>query len=322
MEKTCIQYTPLDNHCTNPAKCAICTWKNYFLAGMAGLPKSFPIANWCHLTMQCNSALNMLCPCCQNPLLLAHKVLKKLFSFNATPMAPLGTEVLVHMKPNQQCTWGYHASKAWYLSHATKHYRCIRVLMADTGSKRITNTFLFKHHAIPVLDITATDRIINATTRLTTAIAGGQDAPPKEMEAIQSLCTLLLGKVAPLPPPTPSILPTPPPPAQVVNKDEPVIIWNPHLVQPALPTHNLSTNNINSQCNTPAIAADNSNVDSPIPSQCTSLPCHHLIRPLQNRPLTCNQLRLCSAHMIGCTHAHTCTLHSSTFTSSLVCICG
>ncbi len=102
--------------------------------------------------------------------------------------------------------------------------------MANTGGERITNTFRFKHHAIPVPEITATDRIINTTTRLPATIAGIQDAPPNKMEAIQSLCTLLLGKVAPLPPSPPSILPTPPPPTPVVNKDEPIIIWNPQLV--------------------------------------------------------------------------------------------
>jgi hypothetical protein len=139
---------------------------------MTGLPKSFPIANWCGLTTQCNTTLNMLCLCPQNPLLLAHEVLKGLFSFNATPMAPLGTEVFVHMKPNCQCMWGYHASKAWYLLHAANHYCCIQVLMADTGGKRITDTFQFKHHAIPVPEITATSRIIDATTRLTAAITG------------------------------------------------------------------------------------------------------------------------------------------------------
>jgi hypothetical protein len=157
----------------------------------------------------CDTPFNMLCPCCQNPLLLANKALKGLFSFDATPMAPLGTEVLVQIKPNCWRTWGYHASKAWYLLHAVNHYRCIWVLMANTGSKRITNTLRFRHYAIPVPEITATDRIIDATERLTAIIAGIQGAPLDKMEAIQSLRTLLLGKVAPLPPPAPSILPTP-----------------------------------------------------------------------------------------------------------------
>jgi hypothetical protein len=172
--------------------------------------------------------------------------------------------------------------------------------MAITGGERITNTFCFKHHAILVPEITTTNRIIDATTRLVAAIAGIQDAPPNKMEATQSLCTLLLGKVAPLPPPTPRILPTPPPPTPVVDEDELLIIWNPQLVQPALLTHNLNTNNINSNRITPAIVKDDGDGNTPIPSQCTHPPCHHLIRPLQNGPLTRNQSRLCSAHMIIC----------------------
>jgi hypothetical protein len=172
--------------------------------------------------------------------------------------------------------------------------------MANTKGKRITHTFRFKHHATPVPEISATNRIINATTRLTTAIVGVQDAPSDKIKAIQSLCTLLLGKVAPLPTPTPSILPTPPPPTPVVDEDDPIIIWNPYLVQLALPTHNLNTNDINSSHKPPAIVVDNGDNDSPILSQRTSSPCHHLIHPLQNCPLTRNQLRPRSAHMINC----------------------
>jgi hypothetical protein len=125
IEQTHIQYTPPDIHHTNPAKLAIHTWKNHFIVNMAGLPKSFPIANWCHLTTQCNATLNTLCPCCQNPLLLAHEALEGLFSSDATPMAPLGTEVLVHMKPNHRHKCGYHASKACYLLYAAYHHYCI-----------------------------------------------------------------------------------------------------------------------------------------------------------------------------------------------------
>jgi hypothetical protein len=49
--------------------------------------------------------------------------------------------------------------------------------MANTGGKRITDTFQFKHHAIPVPEIMATNRIIDTTERLTAAIAGIQNAP-------------------------------------------------------------------------------------------------------------------------------------------------
>jgi hypothetical protein len=75
--------------------------------------------------------------------------------------------------------------------------------MADIGGERVTDTFRYNHHAIPVPKITATDRILDATARLTAAIEGVQEAPPDELAAIQALRTLLLGEVPP-PEPTPA----------------------------------------------------------------------------------------------------------------------
>jgi hypothetical protein len=144
-------------HRTNPVERAVRKWKNHFTAGIAGIPPSLPIANWCRLTAQTDMTLNMMRPSCLNPLLSAHEAMDGSFSFDATPLAPLGTEVLIHLKPSLRLTWGYHAAKAWYLLHATNHYRCIRVIMKDLGAERVTDTFCFQHHAIPVPHITATD---------------------------------------------------------------------------------------------------------------------------------------------------------------------
>jgi hypothetical protein len=79
--------------------------------------------------------------------------------------------------------------------------------MQDTGGERVTDTFRYQHHALPVPHIMATDRILAATCRLADAIAGVQEAPPDKMEAINSLWALLLGKE---PPPKPVAPPTPP----------------------------------------------------------------------------------------------------------------
>jgi hypothetical protein len=88
-ENTHCQYTPPNIH-------KIFTWKNHFLSGIAGLPQTFPIANWCYLTNQTDFTLNILQPCCQNPALLAFETLKGSYSFDAIPMALLGTKVLAH----------------------------------------------------------------------------------------------------------------------------------------------------------------------------------------------------------------------------------
>jgi hypothetical protein len=64
-----------------------------------------------------------------------------LFSFDATPMAPPGMEVLVHLKLSQCKSWAYHASNGWYIGPSLKHYHCICTIMEGTGGKGLTDMF-------------------------------------------------------------------------------------------------------------------------------------------------------------------------------------
>jgi hypothetical protein len=221
-------------HRTNPAKYLVRTWKNHFTAGLAGLPPLFPLAHWCQLMLQSNTTLNMMCLCCCNSLLSAHKVLERTFLFNAMPMALLGMEVPVHQKPDQHNMWGYYAAKAWHLSHAIAHYRCICVIMKDVGGECAADTFHYQHLALLVPIITATNRILEALCRLANAINGVQEAPLDKMTAIQSLQALHLGKKTPQEPET-SLQPCRPkallavsPPAETEHGDPPIRMWNPH----------------------------------------------------------------------------------------------
>jgi hypothetical protein len=61
------------------------------------------------------------------------------------------------------------------------------MIMVDTRAERLTDTFCYKHHAMPVPTITPTNRIIAATRHLTDALAGTQEAPPDKLQAILSL---------------------------------------------------------------------------------------------------------------------------------------
>ncbi len=98
--------------------------------------------------------------------------------------------------------------------------------MADTGGECTTDTFRFNHHSNPVPKITATDRILDATARLTAAIKGVQKALPNKLAAIQALRTLLLGEV---PPPEPT--PVPVTALRPTIDKEPVVIWSPDDTQ-------------------------------------------------------------------------------------------
>jgi hypothetical protein len=165
--------------------------------------------------------------------------------------------------------------------------------MADTGGERITDTFRYNHHALPVPKITATDRILEATARLTAAIEGVQESPPDELAAIQALRTLLLGEVPPSAP-TPTPIPAPRP----IIDEEPVEIWSPNDVQqqtratgpnsPASPPLN--------RRNLPAIIEDNSDDDIVPPTILRRSPRAHT--PSTNTAHT--RLHARTAHMINC----------------------
>ncbi|KAL7479397.1 LOW QUALITY PROTEIN: hypothetical protein ACHAW6_005129 [Cyclotella cf. meneghiniana] len=78
---------------------------------------------------QTDITLNMMCPCTQNPNLLAHEALEGMFSFDATPMAPIGTECMIYIKTSSPQTWVYHAIKgtktpSMHQSHCG-HWSCL-----------------------------------------------------------------------------------------------------------------------------------------------------------------------------------------------------
>jgi hypothetical protein len=188
------QYTPPDIHRTNTAERAIRTWKNHFVAIRAGAPSTYRLSNWCKDLEQTDITLNMLRPCTTNPLLSAYESMEGMFSFDRTPMAPVGTEVMIHVKPSKRQTWGYHAIRAWYFAPALKHYRCIKAV-TEAGAVRVSDTFKLLHHNLPVPTISNTDRIIRATQQLIRTIDGHPDAPPDELQAIQQLKELITGAV-------------------------------------------------------------------------------------------------------------------------------
>jgi hypothetical protein len=75
-----------------------------------------------------------------NPKLSAYAQVHGAFAFNRTPLAPPGTKVLVHEKPDVHGTWSPYAVEGWYVGPATNHYRCYKVWIKETSAKRIADT--------------------------------------------------------------------------------------------------------------------------------------------------------------------------------------
>ena len=197
-----IQYTPPDMHRTNPAERAIQTWKSCKKSSLASVPDDFPIALWCRMCEQVDLSVNIIRKCRQNPQLSAWAAMNGEYHFDATPIAPPGTQMLMHEKPGRRRTWALNAKKAWYLGPCFKHYRSVRGLVPSTGGERISDTYRFKHHAIDIPQLTPADRILEAAKQLKTAIQQQpKKAPMDELTAIQLLREVLLGETSqPLPP--------------------------------------------------------------------------------------------------------------------------
>eukprot|EP00957_Ditylum_brightwellii_P102669 7824159-Ditylum_brightwellii.AAC.1 len=59
-----------------------------------------------------------------NPRLSAKAQMNGAFDFNRMPLAPPGTQDIVHKKPKVRKNWAAHGVDGWYVGPAPHHYCC------------------------------------------------------------------------------------------------------------------------------------------------------------------------------------------------------
>ena len=168
------QLTPLNTRRINVAERTIRTFKNHFIAGLASVDRAFPINKWDRLIPQAEITLNLLQSVRLNPKLSAYAYLHGAYDFNRHPMTPPGTKVVVHVKPQQRQTWGYHGDDMFYVGPALEHYRCIQCLMSKLHRLRISDTVQFFPHTIPFPKLTLNDWLHNALNNIVSTLASPQ----------------------------------------------------------------------------------------------------------------------------------------------------
>ena len=109
------QLTPPHIHRINAAERAIRTFKNHFIAGIATVDPTFPINEWDRLIPQAEITLNLLSSSQINPRLSSYATLYGTYDFNRVPLAPPGTRVVVHIKPQQRGSWSFHGEDGFYI---------------------------------------------------------------------------------------------------------------------------------------------------------------------------------------------------------------
>ena len=152
-----LQLVPPDTHRRNLAERAIQTFKNHFLAILAGVDQNFPMYLWDRLVPQAVLTLNLLRQSNATPTMSAYEYINGKFDYNSLPLAPLGCAVQVHEAPGRRKTWDAHALNGWYVGTSTEHYQCHRVFCSKTRSERVSVTVIFLHRHITSLTMTAED---------------------------------------------------------------------------------------------------------------------------------------------------------------------
>ena len=165
------QLVPPHAHRRNQAERAIRVFKNHFIAGLCSTHHDFPLHLWDRLLPQALITLNLLRTSHINPKLSAQALIFGLFDFNRTPLAPPGTKVLIHAKPNNRETWAPHGVDGWYLGPALEHYRCYRVYANETKAERIADTLAWFPTTVTMPTTTSTSEAIAAANDLVTALS-------------------------------------------------------------------------------------------------------------------------------------------------------
>jgi hypothetical protein len=190
------QLVPPGMHRRNAAERAIRTWKNHFIAGLCTTDPHFPLYLWDTLIPQANMTLNLLRTSRINPNLSAYSQLNGNFDFNRTPLAPPGTKIVVHVKPDKRKSWDPHGNTGWYTGPAMEHYRCYRVYVTKTQAYRIADTVEFFPSKVPMPKLSSQDAAQHAARDLIHALQHPAPAAPfhpmgeAQLTALRQLATI------------------------------------------------------------------------------------------------------------------------------------
>eukprot|EP00804_Cyclotella_cryptica_P028971 CCRYP_012389-RA/>CCRYP_012389-RA protein AED:0.32 eAED:0.32 QI:0/0/0/1/0/0/2/0/614 len=126
------QLVPPHVHRCNAAERAIRTFKDHFLAVLAGTAPSFPADRWDLLIPHAELTLNLLRASHCNPALSAWEDLFGPFNFDATPLGPAGCCILIHSKATTRRSWDYHSHEGFTLD---QHFTTIAATRYSTKNR-------------------------------------------------------------------------------------------------------------------------------------------------------------------------------------------
>ena len=79
--------------------------------------------------------------------------------FNKISLAPPGTNIIMHSKPDQRASWDYHGLEEFYVTLAPDHYCCLTCYLPNTRSEVIADIVKFIPRYIPIPEASLDDLI-------------------------------------------------------------------------------------------------------------------------------------------------------------------
>ena len=148
------------DHRQNLAERAIQTYKSFLISNLNGTDRDFPAYLWCRLLEQVELQVNLIRPSRINPNRSAWEELHGTFSFNATPLAPLGTKGVIYIQPEaRDTTYSDHGKEGWYIGPVFKKYRCYRIYIPATNGTRDSNCVEFFPTKVDIPNATSNERL-------------------------------------------------------------------------------------------------------------------------------------------------------------------
>jgi hypothetical protein len=163
-------------HHQNRYERAICTFKDHFLAILAGVDSAFPLYLWDLLLSQAELTLNLLHQAMLNARISVWEFFQGSFDFNKTPLGPIvGCRILIHAKMATRQSWDFCIKPGFYIGPALDSYRCFKLVKTNTKSQVILDTIEFFHSYFSIPVSSMEDKIIHGLQVVADAIRG---APP------------------------------------------------------------------------------------------------------------------------------------------------
>ena len=131
---------PPHKHRVNTAECAIATFKEHFIAGLAMVGRNYPLQLWDKFLYQVELMLNLLHLSHHSPGKSANEEVNGPYDLNKTPIVPIITKSLVYGNTTIHASWAPHRTYAFYIGPAPKHYQCLQFYMPTTQQCCIADT--------------------------------------------------------------------------------------------------------------------------------------------------------------------------------------